>query len=310
MLRTTQPVMSDAPIVIGLGELLWDVFPDQRRPGGAPANVAFQASQLGNDGRVASRIGDDPLGHELITFLEDKGLNTSLIQRDVVHPTGQVTVDMSDGGHPDYTIHENVAWDYLEPADELLSAASQAAAICFGTLAQRCEVSRETIHSVLAAAPDDCRIVYDVNLRQKWYEGEWIRRSLEAASIVKLNREEAGVLSPLIEIEGADNEQFARSLADKFALSLVCITRAEDGCLLVTHDDTVDVPGNPVDVADAVGAGDAFTAGLITACLNNWPLESTARFANAVGGLVASHSGAMPPLKDELAQLRKAHAPS
>ena len=145
--------MPDAPPVIGLGELLWDVFPDSRRPGGAPANVAFQATQLGGRGLVASRIGDDPLGRELTDVLQERGLDLSLVQTDAIHPTGQVTVDLSDGGHPDYVIHENVAWDFLEPADELLAAASQAAAVCFGTLAQRTAVSREAIHTALAACP-------------------------------------------------------------------------------------------------------------------------------------------------------------
>ncbi|MGD9857668.1 MAG: carbohydrate kinase [Planctomycetaceae bacterium] len=298
-----------APLVIGLGELLWDVFPERRLPGGAPANVAFQAAQLGLDGTVASRLGCDPLGDELLDFLAGKSLDTSLIQRDPVHPTGQVTVDLSDEGHPDYVIHENAAWDFLEPHPALLDAAGRAAAVCFGTLAQRCPVSREAIHTVLSSCPEDCLIVYDVNLRQRWYDREWIERSLHQASIVKLNREEAIVLGALLDIPASGLTEFATGVLRRFEVGLVCITRAEDGCLLVGGNETTDVPGRPVRVIDAVGAGDAFSAALIASRLWKWPLARSAEFANAVGGLVASHPGAMPSITNQLAALRDQHAP-
>lgn len=302
-------MIARGPLVIGLGELLWDVFPDRRLPGGAPANVAFQAAQLGLAGVVASRVGDDPPGDELIRFLATKGLDTRLIQRDADHPTGQVTVDLSDEGHPDYVIHEDVAWDFLDQQPPLLEAARQASAVCFGTLAQRSPMSRETIHAVLAACPDQCVIVYDVNLRQKWYDRDWIERSLERAAIVKLNRDEARVLGGLLHIAASDPASFAAGLLQRFPVNLVCITRAEDGALLVGREETADVPGQPVDVVDAVGAGDAFTAALIASRLWKWPLVPSARFANAVGGLVASRPGAMPSIADELASLRDTYAP-
>lgn len=301
---------SRAPLVIGLGEVLWDIFPDERKPGGAPANVAFQASQLGLAGAVASRVGTDPLGDELIAFLAEKSLNTSLIQRDPNHPTGQVTIDLSDEGHPDYVIHEDAAWDYLEPQTQLLDAAGQAAAVCFGTLAQRSPVSRETIHAVLAACGDDCLIVYDVNLRQQWYQRGWIERSLQQASIVKLNREEAEILGQLLGLASSDPQAFADHIRGEFGVDLVCITRAEQGCLLIGPSETVDVPGRRVEVVDAVGAGDAFTAALIASRLWDWPLQRGGEFANAVGGLVASRSGAMPPLADELAALCARFSPA
>lgn len=298
------------PTVIGLGEVLWDVFPDSKRPGGAPANVAFQAGQLGNRGLVLSAVGDDELGRELLDQLQQTGLDVSLVRRDAAHPTGRVTVDLSDGGHPDYLIHEGVAWDYLVADEEWLDAAGRAAAVAFGTLAQRNEPSRETIHQVLAACPDECLIVYDVNLRQNWYEAAWMQRSLEAADVVKLNRDEVAVLGNLLQIGADDTLAFADALLSRFdRLKLICVTRAEEGCLLVTQDETADVPGTPIDVVDAVGAGDAFTAALITARLDGWPLETTAHFANAVGGLVASRAGAMPPLQQELAQLHARYSP-
>ena len=146
---------AQAPLVIGLGELLWDMFGDSRLPGGAPANVAFQASQLGLTVSVTSRVGRDPLGDELLQFLAGKSLDTSLIQRDPTHPTGWVTVDLSDEGHPDYIIHEDVAWDFLEPQQDLLDAAARAAAVCFGTLAQRCATRIAAGHNLrpLTAKP-------------------------------------------------------------------------------------------------------------------------------------------------------------
>jgi fructokinase len=297
----------DRPIVIGLGELLWDVFPDSRRPGGAPANVAFQAQQLGCRGLVASCIGQDEPGCELGAYLVQRGLDTSLIQSDADHPTGRVTVDVSDPHHPQYTIHEDVAWDFLEPEENLMSAAREASAICFGTLAQRSPVSRETIHAVLGAAGPDCLIVFDVNLRQQWYDRERIERSLRQADIVKLNHEEAAALSQMFGFGAQDHRVIAAALRDWFNVDLVCITRAEHGCLLLNRRGSADVPGRPVEVVDAVGAGDAFTAALIVTQLEGWPLQSAAEFANHVGGLVAIRRGAMPELRDEYQELRKTH---
>jgi fructokinase len=294
----------DRPIVIGLGELLWDVFADSRRPGGAPANVAFQAQQLGCRGLVASCVGEDEPGDELRAYLGDRGLETGLVQRDADHPTGRVTVDISDPHHPRYTIHEDVAWDFLEPEENLMSAARKASAICFGTLAQRSPVSRETIHAVLDAAGPDCLIVFDVNLRQQWYDRERIERSLRQAGIVKLNHEEASALSQMFGFGAQDYRAIAAALQDRFNVDLVCVTRAEKGCLLVNRDGVADVPGRRVDVVDAVGAGDAFTAALIVTQLEGWPLQSAAEFANHVGGLVATRRGAMPELRDEYERLR------
>ena len=158
----TEQVSRPAPLVIGLGELLWDVFPDERRPGGAPANVAFQARQLGCRAAVVTRVGDDEAGTELIDYLQSKGLDTQFVQRDADHPTGQVTVEVSDEGQPSFTIHENVAWDALSLTDDLREIATEASAVCFGTLAQRSEASRETIHGFLEATSTDCLRVYDV----------------------------------------------------------------------------------------------------------------------------------------------------
>jgi fructokinase len=291
------------PIVVGLGELLWDCFADSRRPGGAPANVAFQANQLGCRGVVCSRVGRDALGDELIAFLAQQGLPTEWVQRDAEHPTGTVTVDASQPNHPTYVIHEQVAWDYLQLDAAWKSLMPQAAAVCFGTLAQRSSVSREAIQQSLEATGPECLVVYDVNLRQKWYERSWVEASLTRSRIVKLNGDEVDVLGELLGFGTSDHRQFARALQERFGVEAVCITRGGDGCLLVGRDDVIDCPGVRVHVVDAVGAGDAFTAALIYGRLRGWPLAAQAGFANQVGALVASHPGAMPLLRDAFAAL-------
>lgn len=299
----------DSPSVIGLGELLWDVFPDSRRPGGAPANVAYQAQQLGGRGLVASRVGNDELGREILEYLKDRGLDVSTVQTDPDHPTGCVTVDVSDAHHPTYTIHEDVAWEYLQSDDALLTAMGHAAAVCFGTLAQRSPVSRDAIRTALAAASCDCLIVCDVNLRQHYWSADCVTESLEAASVAKLNHEEARLLAPVLDCPADDLTEFSAELRRRYSLRAVCVTRAERGCLLVGSDEVADVPGRRVDVVDAVGSGDAFTAGLITALLENWPLRAAAEFANEIGALVATQRGAMPDLADRFRELRARYAP-
>jgi fructokinase len=218
-------------------------------------------------------------------------------------------VDETVAGHPEFTIHEDVAWDFLEWTPDAEALAARADAVCFGTLAQRADVTRDTVRRFLAATRPDCLRVYDVNLRQDYYRREWVEQSLEDAVLVKLNEHEATVLGAMLEfgrIESDETESlagFARRLAERYELRGVCVTRAECGCVVVSGDESAEVPGRPIELADAVGAGDAFTAALIYASLNNWPLTAAARFANTVGGLVASRNGAMPPLRDELARL-------
>jgi fructokinase len=302
-------IVTNSPLVVGLGEVLWDVFPNARKPGGAPANVAFQAGQLGGRGAVASRIGRDEPGDELLTNLEQRRLDLSAMQRDAEHPTGRVTVDVSDPHHPTYVIHENVAWDFIAADPALLGLAARADAICFGSLAQRSPVSRAAIHAALGAARDTCLVVFDVNLRQHWWDAEGIARSIEAADIVKLNHDEVAALAPVLKLP-AEPREFAAGLLRRHAAQVVCVTRAEHGCLLIGRSDAVDLPGVKVNVVDAVGAGDAFSAALIVATLRGWPLRSAGRLANQVGALVATRPGAMPDLVTEFADLWQRTAPA
>jgi fructokinase len=295
--------------VAGLGEVLWDCFPNAREPGGATSNVAFHAAQLGCEGFVISRVGDDSDGREIVEFLKRQGLATTAVQTDFEKSTGTVTVDVSDLGHPSFVIHEDVAWDRLEFDRTLADLAGTLDAVCFGSLAQRSPGSREAILQCLYETREDCLIVFDVNIRQQFYDRIGIERSLQAANILKLNSQEVVQLNSLLEF-GIDTEsesaerEFASRVHEQFEVELVCITRAEEGCFLSDENEVVERPGIAVEVADAVGAGDAFTAALIVTQLEDWPLEAAARFSNQVGALVASHPGAMPLLRDELQKLK------
>lgn len=297
--------MTEKVELIGLGELLWDCFPDRRRPGGAPANVAFHAQQLGLTTSVGTRVGADELGEELCKFLVAQGLKTDLVQRDARHQTGTVTVVPESGGGPKYTFLKNSAWDFLRFTPELSEAINSAKAICFGTLAQRCIDSRVTIQKCLRTAPADCLIVYDVNLRPPHFAKEWVAASLEHATIAKLNNDEVKALAAQFELSSADDVRFAKWMLDKHKkLTTVFVTRGANGCLAVTCDTVYELPGIPVQVVDTVGAGDAFTAAIIFGQLRNWPLERTLELANRFGALVASRAGATPDLRPELTKLK------
>jgi fructokinase len=286
-------------VVVGFGELLWDCFPRSRRPGGAPANVAYHAARLGHRGVVVSRVGADPDGETLREHLRRHVLGDEHVQLDPRRPTGTVSVDDSDPSDPRYTIHEDVAWDHIELDAALERLAGEVAAVCFGTLAQRSEPTREALHRFLDRARGALR-VYDVNLRQRFWDRARIERSLDAADVVKLNQDEVVTLAGELDAGPGDPRTFARAMRSRHGVGLVCVTRGADGCLLLDDAQEVDLPGRPIEVADSVGAGDAFTAGLISGRLRGWPLERCAHLANELGARVASREGAMPDLRAEL----------
>lgn len=297
--------MNDSFQLIGLGELLWDCFPDKRLPGGAPANVAFHAQQLGLRSAAASRVGNDTFGDELISFLVSQGLKTDLIQRDPTRATGTVTVNPQTEQGVQYTFLENSAWDGLEIQNELLDAVRESQAICFGTLAQRRSASRYAIQRCLQTASRDCMIVYDVNLRPPFVNKEWIIDSIEVAKVIKLNDDEVKILAPMLEFSSCEEVRFAKGLLDRYRqLEMICVTRGSEGCLGVTCDETVELPGNPIEVIDTVGAGDAFTAAMIYGRLEGWSLSKTFDLANRYGALVASREGAMPTLSVEVVAIK------
>jgi len=284
--------------VIGIGELLWDELPTGRQMGGAPANFAYHARALGADARVVSRVGNDELGLELIRRLQALDVPTSSIAVDETHPTGTVTVDLAPGGQPCFTIHEDVAWDYLRPDPELVAMVSSADAICFGTLGQRCEPSRSAIRTLLQAAPERAVRVFDVNLRQNFYSQELIESSLQFSEAVKLNDAELPTVARMLGLAGTAEAQLA-ALLDRYSLQLVACTRGSEGSLLYNGKDWAEQAGLSVDVKDTIGAGDSFTAAVTLGLLAGWEIEKIGTFANAVAAYVCSCEGATPSLPEQ-----------
>jgi fructokinase len=284
-------------IVVGLGELLWDLLPAGKQLGGAPANFAYITSLLGDVGIPASRLGEDALGAEAIHRLGELALSTEFIQKDANHPTGTVKVEVDGTGQPRFEISESVAWDFLDWTPQWQKLAQQADAVCFGSLAQRSERSHSTIRSFLLASRQNAARVFDVNFRQHFYTTQVFAESLKLATVVKLNHEELPRIMHLFELEHRSEEDSARRLLSLYALKLVCITRGNDGSLLVSADESNEHPGFKVKVADTVGAGDAFTAALVHGYLRGTSLAQINETANRVGAWVASQSGATPALK-------------
>ncbi len=285
-------------IVVGLGELLWDLFPSSKQLGGAPANFAYITNLLGDAGIPASRVGCDSLGDEVFQHLARLGLNSDFVQQDPVHRTGTVKVFVDQGGQPRFQIEEGVGWDYLEWTPEWQQLAKNADAVCFGSLGQRAPQSRSTILNFLRAMRRDAVRVFDVNLRQHFYSLEVIAASMALATIVKLNHEELPRLMKLFGLEHRDEKDSARTLLAAHTLKLVCVTRGNNGSLLISAEECNEHPGFKVNVADTVGAGDAFTAALTHGYLRQTPLAQINESANRVGAWVTSQPGAMPAVKE------------
>jgi len=293
--------------VVGLGELLWDVFPKGKELGGAPANFAYMTSLLGDYGIVASRVGSDALGRTAGRRLERIGLRSQYLQIDTKHPTGTVKVQVDPAGQPTFEIAEPVAWDFFEWTPEWERLAATADAVCFGSLAQRSAQSRATIRAFLKEVRRGTTRVFDVNLRQVFYSADTLAESMKLTDIVKLNQEELAIVVKLLGHEFLNDERAARWLRDTYNLQLVCVTRGAQGSLLVSGSETSQHAGCRVVVADTVGSGDAFTAALVYHYLRRASLATLNEAANRMGGWVASQTGATPPRDDYyLQQIRTA----
>ena len=296
--------MKEPHRILGLGELLWDVLPEGPRLGGAPANFTVMAGRLGNHAVLLSRIGRDDLGRMALNRLEPLPVDTSFVETDPTHETGRVTVYF-DAGQPHYTIHQPAAWDFLELSDEWVRLAERADALCFGSLAQRSLESRQTIQTLAAQTSAKCIRVFDVNLRAPFYSGEVIQESLELATVMKMNDAEVPMVLGLLGLPAAMKPDLLRQGAERLlsefpTLKMVAVTRGGQGSLLVTRDEWHEHPGIPVKVADTIGAGDAFTAALTHYLLRGADLYTLNEAGNRWGGWVASQSGAMPALPDEV----------
>jgi fructokinase len=283
--------------IVGLGELLWDILPSGKQLGGAPANFAYITSLLGDAGIPASRVGRDALADEALQRLAQLGLSAAFVQRDLIHPTGTVNVEVDGNGQPRFKISEPVAWDFLEWTPAWQQLAQEADAVCFGSLAQRSSPSRATILNFLQTTRPQAIRIFDVNLRQHFYTAQLLAESMKLATIVKLNHEELPRIMQLLEHAPAGEKDSARRLLSSYDLQLVCVTRGGSGSLLLSPEECSEHPGFHVKVADTVGAGDAFTAALVHGYLRGTPLPQLNQAANRVGAWVASQSGATPAVE-------------
>ena len=286
--------MTKPPVMIGLGEVLWDLLPSGKVLGGAPANFAYMTNVLGDEGIVASRVGTDDLGREACRVMEELGVSTSYVQRDSQHETGAATVKIDAGGQPTFIIKERVSWDFLQWTETWQKLSARADVICFGTLAQRSLESAATIDQFLRSAPETALRICDANLRQSFFNRDVLWKSFRHAQIVKLNEQELLQVSWLLTLGVGSEEALAQRLLHECDLKLVCITRGARGSLLVSEDEMVEHQGFRVKVADAVGAGDAFTACLAHHYLRGHSLVEISEAANRFAAWVATQVGATP----------------
>lgn len=289
-------------MIVGMGEALWDVLPEGKKIGGAPANFAYHVSQFGFNSRVVSAVGDDKLGNEILENFSEKNLNF-MIEK-VPYPTGTVQVELDSEGVPCYDIKEGVAWDNIPFTPELEELAKQTKAVCFGSLAQRSVVSRETINKFLDAMPDDGGQlkVFDINLRQSFYTKEILCNSMERCNILKINDEELVTVSRMFGYPGIDLQDKCWILLAKYNLKMLILTCGVNGSYVFTPGSISFVETPKVEVADTVGAGDSFTATFIAAILKGKKVSEAHKLAVEASAYVCTQNGAMPVFPLELKQ--------
>lgn len=287
--------------VAGIGEILWDLLPGGRQLGGAPANFAYHAHALGAQGVLVSRVGDDRLGRDIQTRIRDLGIKTAHLTVDPERPTGTVDVTLDDKGHPDYVIHENVAWDAIPFTRDLDELAAACHAVCYGTLCSRAQTSRTSIRRFLEATPHGCLRICDVNLRRHYYSADLLRDLLGHASVLKLNEDELPVICDAMGMSNEQSDQErVRALVDRCALKALALTRGGSGSVLATPDAVSIHPGVAARTVDTVGAGDSFTAALAMGLLHGDDLDIVNEHANQVAAFVCTQHGATPRLPAHL----------
>ena len=284
--------------VVGLGEVLWDVLPDGKKLGGAPANFAYHAGQFGLDTLAVSALGKDALADETIAALDERGLKYLLPRVD--YPTGTVQVTLTVDGIPTYEIKENVAWDNIPYTPELAEIASNCRAVCFGSLAQRNVTSWATIRQFLDNSPADCLKVFDINLRQQFYTKDVIEESLKRCNILKINDEELVVIKRMYGYDDLDMRGICEKILADYQLKMLVLTCGTNGSYVFAPGLTSFQETPKVKVADTVGAGDSFTGSFCAAILNGKSLEDAHRKAVAVSAFVCTQNGAMPKYPDDL----------
>ncbi len=280
--------------IVGLGEALWDCLPDGKKLGGAPANFAYHAGQFGFDTLAVSALGEDALGEETIAALEEHKLN--FLMPRIPYPTGTVQVTLDEQGIPTYNIREGVAWDNIPFTPEIEEVAKTCQAVCFGSLAQRSVVSRETIGKFLDATPSDCVKIFDINLRQSFFTKEIIEASMRRCNILKINDEELVVVSRMFELPDLDEEKRCKQLIKDYNLDILVLTCGTNGSYVFTADKSYYQPTPKVEVADTVGAGDSFTGSFCAALLKGKSIPEAHELAVKVSAFVCTQNGAMPTL--------------
>ncbi|HQB27506.1 MAG TPA: carbohydrate kinase [Paludibacter sp.] len=278
--------------IVGLGEILWDVFPQGKVLGGAPANFAYHVSQFGLNGYAVSAIGKDELGAEIKQVLKEKKLKTLISEVDF--PTGTVQVTLSGDGVPQYEICEGVAWDNIPFTDALKHLAQQTKAVCFGSLAQRNVVSHSTIKSFLDEVPKDSMKIFDINLRQHFYSRELIEESLNQCTMLKINEEEIAILTEMFGLSARTESIVVKHLIQHFQIETVVLTKGTDGSYVITLDETSYLHTPKVKVVDTVGAGDAFTGAFVASLLLGKNIREAHQKAVDISAFVCTQRGAMP----------------
>lgn len=284
--------------IIGMGEALWDCLPEGRKIGGAPANFAYHVSQFGLPSCAISAIGKDELGDEIVDNFNAKNLKHYLPRVD--YPTGTVQVKLDDKGVPQYDICENVAWDNIPCTAELMEIAKEARAVCFGSLAQRNAVSRQTINAFIDAMPKDALKVFDINLRQHFYSKEVLTESFKRCNILKINDEELVIVQQMFGYDSLHEDEACKQMINDYNLDLLILTCGTNGSYVFSATETSFLPTPKVDVADTVGAGDSFTGSFVAQLLLGKTMQQAHKTAVEVSAFVCTQHGAMPTLPDVL----------
>jgi fructokinase len=290
--------MATRPTIVGIGEILWDMFPDGAQFGGAPANFACSVANLGDgqvDSYIVGAVGRDDLGTRALELLRERGVRTDCVAV-VDQPTGQVLVHLDSTGQPTYEIATDTAWDNVPWSDELAAIAAKADAVCFGTLGQRSAVSRGAIERFVSATRPECLRILDVNLRPPFLDEETLRRSLRLSNVLKLNDAELPKIGASVGASGSEADVIA-ALHEDYKLRIVALTRGANGARLSSDDGEVsEVLGEKVTVRNTVGAGDSYTAAMTIGLLRGMQLEAINSWANRVAAYVCTQSGAAPRL--------------
>jgi len=283
----------EANIMIGLGEVLWEKGPESKRFGGGPATFAYYATLLGNRGIVASKVGADELGTEMVENFKKLGVEADFVQTDELAPTGTITVEPDPKGEVTYTINEEVAWDYFDWDDKWETLASQASLICFNSLSQRGPQSYHAIRRFLRAASRDCVRIFDVHLRDSYYCVEKLNESMLMADVVKLSESQLPQIFRVLGLKTGNLRACAKLLQENYGLKMLVLTRGQRGCMLVNENQVVEHPGFKIKQVDEMGAGDAFAAVIGHHFLRGTPLDKMAEAANRLAAFVASRQGTM-----------------